>query len=321
MAFVGLLSPARAEVPQTETDYNGSSYNAISAAVFTKPYDQLPQYSTTATLFGDSGSDPAKNHLLSAAQRTLSDRRDLIEFPQGQKLLQANGICFAGKWIIDQPSDYSGQFRFPTESLLIARASVLLSGTQQGDKRGFGLALKIFPTGDPDQIVPTLNAFVMHSMGGIKTKYTLDLVVDNEPPLGALPPLRDLSTAYRLMRDFKRADNAVSHGGANISYRPLTHLAEQAEIANINAPTWLRLKALDTLPRIDQLDFRDELRTQHYPEGTLVWVIEAATDAGKGKSRASWSTLGRVVFNNSITSVDCDQRLHFVHPVLHPARP
>ena len=156
--------------------------------VFTESYANLPNYLVDRSLFGDSGTNPETNYLLAAAHRTLTSRKDFYEFPQGQKLLQANGICFAGKWIIDRPSPFTGQFSYPTESLVMARASVLLSGTKQKDKRGFGFALKIIKGPDPNKVVPTLNAFVMHSMAGTRSQYVLDLVLDNEPPLGSLPP-------------------------------------------------------------------------------------------------------------------------------------
>lgn len=295
--------------------YDGSSYNSIKEAVFQNPYAELPHYKVEKALFGTSGRSE-ENHLLRAAKRTLTSKDDLLKFPQGQKLLQANGICFAGEWIIDTDSPYSGQFRNPTHGLVIARASVTLSGTEQADKRAFGLALKLFPTQDAGATVATLNAFVMHSIGGTRTKHVLDLVVDNEPPLGSLPSLAHLGAAYRLLRDLKMADKMISQTKPDVNYRPVTHWAGDASLSTVVAPRWLRLRAPTKLPRVDKRDFRDELRVVHYPKQKLVWLIEVAGDGHNKKSDAEWLNIGRLVFSESITSPACDQQLHFAHPRL-----
>lgn len=295
--------------------YDGSSYNTIRQAVFKNPYANLPHYKVESKLFGKSGRSK-DNHLLQAAKRTLTSKEDLLDFPRGQKLLQANGICFAGDWIIDTDSPYSGQFSNPTHGLVIARASVTLSGTEQADKRAFGLALKLFPTHDVGAVVPTLNAFVMHSMGGTRTKHVLDLVLDNEPPLGALPSFSHLGAAYRLLRDLETADKTISKAEADVNYRPVNHWADYRAKDNVVTPRWLRLRAPAELPRVDKKDFRDELRVENYPQQKLVWLIEVAGEGNGKKSDADWLTIGRLVFGESITSPACDRQLHFAHPTL-----
>ncbi len=298
--------------------YEGSSFNAVKQIVFQNPYDVLPQYRVSKKQFGKKGVTP-ENYVLKAAKRTLTRQEDLWDFPNGQKLFQANGICFSGEWIIDKESLYTGQFQYLTRSRVIARASVALSGTKQSDKRAFGFALKLFPSSDPNTVAPTLNAFVMHSLGGTYTQHVLDLVMDNEPPLGGLPPLSQLGLAYRLLKDFKTADKMFTTEKPDVGYRPVAHLAvsTKSENTEIIAPTWLRLRPAEELPRIDKADFRDELRVEHYPDQRLLWVIEVASGKRKNKSSAEWITLGRLVLNESITSPACDQQLHFAHPVLH----
>ncbi len=295
--------------------YDGNSYDSIKQAVFQNPYAELSYYKVEKSLFGMSGRGE-DNNLLQAAKRTLNNNEDLLEFPHGQKLLQANGICFAGVWIIDTESPYSGQFSNPTRALIIARASVTLSGTRQADKRAFGLALKLFATQDANATVPTLNAFVMHSMGGTRTKHVLDLAVDNEPALGSLPSFSHLGAAYRLLRDLETADKLISKTKPDVNYRPVTHWAADAARGSVAAPRWLRLRAPAELPRVDKADFRDELRVQHYPQKKLIWLIEVADDKNGKKSNAEWLTIGRLEFTESITSPACDQRLHFAHPRL-----
>ncbi len=297
--------------------YEGSSFNSVSQIVFQNPYGVLPQYRVSKKQFGEKGVVP-DNYVLQAAKRTLTTQEDFWDFPNGQKLFQANGICFAGEWLIDKTSPYTGQFSYLTKSRVIARASVALSGTKQSDKRAFGFALKLFPSSDPNTVAPTLNAFVMHSMAGTYTQHVLDLVMDNEPALGGLPPISQLGLAYRLLKDFKTADKMFTTAKPDVGYRPVAHLAvpNREDRKAIVAPTWLRLRPFENLPRIDKADFRDELRVEHYPKQQLIWAIEVASGKRNNKSDAEWIILGRLVLNESITSPACDQQLHFAHPVL-----
>ena len=71
--------------------YSLSSYSDIEAIVFTSAYEEMPTYAVTTSLFGpEKDSD---NKLLAAARRSFSLDSDIHEFPQGQKLMQANGIA------------------------------------------------------------------------------------------------------------------------------------------------------------------------------------------------------------------------------------
>lgn len=153
MITTSLLTSAVYGVP-----VNAAPFAQVKQVVFATPYAQLPNYQVHKKHFGKAGNGE-NNALLSAAKRTLNDPRDLIEFPQQQKLLQANGICFVGEWLIEsQASDssdnsvsngknaYTGLFSAGTRTKVIARASVALSGTRQKDKRAFGMAIKFFNT-------------------------------------------------------------------------------------------------------------------------------------------------------------------------------
>lgn len=309
------------------TEYQGSRFNRIKQRVFDKPYQALPQYRVDRKHFGKKGKSNS-NYVLAAGKRTLSVRHDLLDFPNQQKLFQANGICFAGRWLIDQPSPFSGQFSYLINTPVIARASVALSGTQQKHKRAFGFALKLFPTANKNTPVPTLNVFAMHSLSGTVTKHVLDLTLDNEPPLNGLPAFSQLAIAYRLLKDFSRADKEISQQKPDVGFRPVSHLAEinaigqQVKSEKIIAPRWLRLIPNSELPRVDKDDFRDELRVEHYPQKQLIWAIEVGTikednDNNKPKkAKAQWQTIGQLVLNASVTSAACDQQLHFAHPKL-----
>ena len=302
-------------------------YDIVKQAIFEKPYSQRPNYVVSRKLFGKTLKNK-DNKLLAAAKRTLTDSRDLIDFPDKQKLLQANGICFSGIWNIDKKIDlsqtqtkennFTGLFAPGTFQAVIVRASVALSGTTQKDKRAFGMAIKFFPSDLTSS--SSLNAFLLHSFGGVVSKYVLDLSMDNQPTLGSLPKFSDLGTALRLKKDLEKADRAHGAKKARFSFRPITHLASYQNKDSENtvpykSPKWLRLVA-KTTQRIDSNDFRDELAVSAYPDKLIVYTISVAEESNK-KSQAQWQNIGQLILNESITSATCDQRLHFQHPKLN----
>lgn len=290
-------------------------YAMIKNALFAQPYDELPQYKVSAKLFGKSGDRP-DNRLFAAAKRTLTNPDDWIDFPHGQKLFNANGICFVGEWHIDSPSIYTGLFANGARSPVIARASVALSGTKQKHKRAFGIAIKLFPAGTQQ----TLNVFTMNSLAGVRAQHVLDLPLDNQPALGGLPPISKISTLLRINRDLQRADRISSKTKANVAYRPINLLAEVAVNSTPTSPTWLRLTALNS-ERVDAKDFRDELRVEQYSSGKLEYKIEVASGEVGNKASAQWQSLGSLTLSQSVTSAACDKNLHFAHPTLSSGEP
>lgn len=297
--------------------FEGSSYRAVSDAVFGDPYASRPTYRVDPGAFGPEG-DRADNHLRAAARRTLTERDDLHDFPGGQKLLQPNGICFAAEWRITEASPYSGLLARGARGLAIARASVALGATDRGHKRAFALAIKLFPTLDADAVVRTVNLFVMETIAGTLHPHFLDATLDNHPEWGGLPAFGDWGLGLRIRRDLSAVDGALSPNGPDLTYRPLDALVgiEPGIDAKRAAPKWLRLRIAPGTPRIDAADFRDELALAHYPSGKLVWQIDVAADAQRGKPAAEWHPLGTLTLTRSVTSRTCDTRLHFAHPRL-----
>ncbi len=284
-------------------------YLALKQALFSNPYERLPYYKVTKALFNSGGNQP-ENHLLNDAKRTLASDLDLLGPERGQKLLQANGICFIGEWRIDQPSDFSGLYKPGTRVPIIARASVSFSGTKQKERRALGLAVKLLPNDLAD--APSLNIFTLHSVGGVKTKHLLDLALDNEPPLGRIPRFRDISTALKLKNVLLKADKEAGSENPSVTFRSVAHLASYKETLVV-APRWVRFSAANNI-RVDKDDFRDELRVENYPDTQLVYQIEVADEPKLKKSKAQWQEIGRLVFTDSVTSKACDMQLHFSHP-------
>ena len=177
--------------------YEGTSFESLRAALLSDPYSEVPTYEVGRHLFGPKG-DKEDNRLRQAATRTLTVPDDLIEFPQGQKIFQPNGICFTGRWRITEPSSYSGYFAQGSEALVVVRASVSLGNTRAGKRRAFAIAGKLFPTTDPTRVVRTANFFVMDSLVGTKEAHFTNAVLDNHPTAKGLPgSLGDLPHSFR----------------------------------------------------------------------------------------------------------------------------
>lgn len=318
-------------------------FHKVKQRVFSDPYPFLPQY-TVSKKFFDKGSE---NVLLKHAKRTLVDNSDFVTLETPHKLLQANGICFAGTWQINSESSYSGLYQKNTSLPVIVRASVSLSGTKQDDKRAFGIAVKVFPhlpqtsisnsiehsnANDADALAKrkteakTQNLFLMHSLGGTITPHLLPLPLTNEPDLGSLPPFSQLLTAYRLESDLTKADEMVSGKNANARFRPVAHLANilanptdssaTVSESKVVAPHWLKVSTASDTPLINKDDFRDELSLKHYPQRAFQWHIDAAPFNKKGIDHANWQRIGKVTVNESVTSLTCDTKLHFAHPAI-----
>lgn len=302
-----------ASIERDDTTKNSARFEQLSHVLFKQPYATLPRYKVTKSLFQSKSKKP-ENYLLNDARRTLNSSADLLSADRGQKLLQANGICFSGKWIIDQQSEFSGLFAKGTDSPAIARASVSFSGTEKDERRALGLAVKLMPNDLGDK--PSLNIFTLHSVGGLRTPYLYDLSLDNEPPLGRIPRFRDISTALKLKRIFLSADKEAGSIEPSVTYRSVDSIAayRQKEFGlDSVAPKWLRFSPAYS-NRIDRNDFRDELRVENYPGKQLKYVIEVASGEAKKKSNAEWLAIGELRLSASVTSKACDTRLHFAHP-------
>lgn len=301
-------SSAAADHSSAAADQIQNRYQVLKGVIFATPYDSLPYYKVSKALFKNEQKG-AESRLLQDARRTLSSSQDLLGKERGQKLLQANGICFTGEWIIDQDSNFSGLYKQTTRVPVIARASTTFSGTKQKQRRALGLAVKLLPNDLGSS--PSLNVFTVHSIGGVKTKHLLDLSLDNEPPLGRIPRFQDIPIALKLKSELLKADKEAGSEKPSVTFRTVAPLAEYKE-ENIIAPRWLRFSSANNV-RIDKEDFRDELRVEHYPNKQLIYKIEVADHPKQKKSKAQWQTIGQLVLNESITSKACDTQLHFGH--------
>ncbi len=289
-------------------DYRGSSFDDVWSQVASDPYARMPHdVVTLGSFFGF-----AQNKLLNASVRTLNDRRDLL--PRFQKLLHPNGLCLAGTWNITEASRYTGMFRQGTQALFIGRASTALTNTEAGTYRAFGIAGKVFPTLDPAAQVETANFFAIEDLGGTLREHYLDAVQTNDIINVSLTTATvwNSGVGAAAVAAFTWADRATDP--TRIAYRPLYPLAEAgvASSSRTFAPRWIAITGAGETPRVDALDFRDELRVASYPSGLRfeIWVANQGTRVG----RKAWQYLGYIEATDDALTDSCDHRLHFSHP-------
>jgi hypothetical protein len=295
--------PAVAAAP-----YTGSSFREVWSQVASDPYATLPHYQVTLGSFFGFFQD----HLLDASRRTLDDHSDVL--PPFRKLLHPNGVCLAGTWNITEETPYTGYFRKGSQALFIGRASTALTATEAGDYRAFGLAGKLFPTGDADAQVPTANFFTIENLGGTRRAHFLDALNTNDIIHIAVTPTAFLSTPVgaAAAKAFATADETLDVTQTLI--RQLYPIAEAglADPSQAVAPRWMMITGASDVPRVDADDFRDELRVANYPGG-LRFEIRVA-DVGTRLGPKAWQTIGTIDIAEDAVSDSCDHRLHFSHP-------
>jgi hypothetical protein len=270
-------------------EYHGTTYAAVKEAAFSGPYTELPYHkgvglSTFLQLINDS-------------TRNMHDRRDIR--PHYDKLIHANGICYAGIWEIDRPSPYTGYFAKGSRGLLIARASVAGIFIKQGARRALGIGGKIFPTLDPNQWVWPGNFVAVSHLSGSRAKHILDIEMFNYPSIGLDPTANLINRVIFRLVDTRPGYRQVY---------PISTLGLKPGDPVVT-PDLMMLKVADGTPRVDAKDFRDEMRLRNYPGGRLVYdILVKSFDVGP------WTRLGSLTFTEDVISEGSDKRLHFWIP-------
>jgi hypothetical protein len=311
--FIAVLRAVRAQPPA----YQGSRFSEVWALVKSDPYAVLPEDRVTLASFFEW----TENRLLDASIRTLNDRDDVL--PPFRKLVHPIGVCMAGTWSISEDSKYTGYFAKGTTGLIIARASTALGETRRGEPRTFGFAGKLYPTDNPNHepLLPTANFFAIENLAGTYTPHFLDAAQTNdilyiEPRPGALfrGPLGVVA-----LQSFATADETLDLTQPLV--RQLYPIAEMgiSDPVHAVAPRWIRIVGSQTTPRIDELDYRDELDIKHYPDGIHFDILVA--DKGTRIGPKEWHYLGEIHIQDTVASDSCDHRLHFSHPHFRSDQP
>ncbi len=300
LGVVGLVGAWGALQAKAAPIYSGSRFVNVWNEVKSNPYRTLPQERVSVAKFFSWGT----NLLEQSAKRTIATDDDVL--PRFNKLVHPNGICLRGTWNMTETSPYTGYFEQGRQGVIIARASTALSGTTRSTYRGFGMAVKLFPTSNPAHAVPlkTANFFVIDDLGGTDIANYLDAQMTNEPNTSIrfssilIAPIAAAATAA-----FTAADK-------NPGIRQLYPVAELGLAPGRTAvsPKYLKVVGAASEKRQDKTDFRDELKVSLYG-GYLdfdVLVSEAKT--------GPFTRIGYLQFTESVTSDSCDHRLHFHHP-------
>ena len=274
------------------------SFQDVWSAVSSDPLKTLPQNTISfGKLFTFS-----KNIILNNAKRTLLEKADILE--PFEKLAHPNGVCLKGKWAINKENPYSGYFKNSTEALIIARASSAMSNTKRGKTRAFGLAGKLFPTTNENQINSehTANFFVIDDLGGTSAKHFTDVELTNEPTVSTTSEvLKNLLYGLKVAKAFATADK-------NPGIRQVYEISELGEKnkTNIITPKWMKISAQKG-QTVDAEDFRNEFILTNNKK--IIFNIAVASKEVNGKKE--WKTIGTITFNSSMVSKSCDHRLHF----------
>jgi len=259
---------------------------------------QLPSFKAG---LGDFLSWTVEN-IRQAASRTISDRQDIL--PHFQKLVHANGICFAGEWNITEKNPYTGYFSQGSQGNIIVRASEASGSPTVGNFRAFGIAGKIYPTLSANTVSKTANFFTIDDLGGTKTRHFTDTTLTNEPPLSKnSTSAKGLSLVLTTASAFRLADS-------HISKRQLYEISElgMTDPKTAHTPTWMLIRASSGTPRIERADFRNELELKNYG-GQLDFDILVAS-----KGETTWSKIGTIHLTDEALTSGCDHNLHFHHP-------
>lgn len=296
-------------------DYQGSSFNQLWSKVKSDPYTATgyPHYKTN---LNDLYSEPQT--LLHDSRRNLSTDDDLIA--PIQKLIHPIGICLAGSWNITAPTKWTGYFSQGSKALLIARFSENSGQELTTDLRSFGLAGKLFPTLDPNQVVKTANFHTISDTGGTIIPHALDAVLNNDiinvNPVGAVFQAVNGSAIATTFAEAEHTADLTQ--GAIRQVYPIAKLGLPSD-ATYKAPIWVRFVATSDLPRNNSKDFRDELNIKNYPNG-LRYDIFAADTGTRIPDVKAWQKIGYLEFYDSVVGSTCDHSLHFHHaPWVGPA--
>ena len=281
----------------------GSRFSEVRAQLLSDPYSVLPPgRSTIGSMFRRG-----KNLLLKDSFTRVDSDADME--PPRQKLLHHVGICLFGRWTITEDTGYTGCFRGGTDHLIVVRCSTQFSHTDRGSRRGFGLAGKIFPTRDPNELVKTANFITIDVLGGTLARRFTDVALTNEPPLGPnLDLIAYLFVILNVTYCFQKADTSPS-------YRPLYELSERGlrPAERPLGPKWMQVSAEPGIGQCDAIDFRDELRVANYKNGRLRFSIAVASEKSAAGERL-WRRVGTIELTEDTCSRSGDERLRFRHP-------
>jgi hypothetical protein len=252
--------------------------------------------------------------------------------PMAPKLLHPMGVCADAEWKIESGSVGTGLFAAGTDIHAIVRmsaADVNISYVK-GEKRKFGLAIKLFPSGtESDKAVETANIFTLDHTG-----------LDGEDresylyPASLNAPLYFQNTALGGQDDWKIRTLVwilKQYDEVGAQYRTLEKLAAVDQngmsIASPKAPLLVRFvpvvnETADQKAKHIKADLREEILS--YDAGQIsfeIWVskvdmFSALSNFASFAADTQFSEfvkVGQLTIGKAVASKICDQSLHFHH--------
>lgn len=294
----------------------GSSFSELRSAIYAQPQGaNLPAYPGLATwdvvknLFG---SEERPTHGLGVqSRRILVDTRDVRDTRE-QKWLHPRGACAEARWIITESSSATGLFAAGTTVPAIVRFSTGdASSSYPTEGRIFGMAVKLFPTMDPNHRVQTANIITLDQFGFERSKRPFLLASEasgGEPIYFTnVAPARSALGKF-LSTFFDRFDQP------NFA-RPLYATAASnlggGYLSSYVAPYEIRFVADERVmprPWKTYSDFRLELQDRPV-KPRFLWIVLQSFD---GRNQIA-KPIGRLELGDFVVSEFCDLSLRFHH--------
>ena len=275
-------------------EYDGSTFEEVKRISLGGAYPEgepLPLHS------GLGAAPSTFLRFLNDSSRNMHDHRDIR--PRYNKLIHSNGVCYAGTWKITADSPYTGYLSTGSEGLLIARMSVAGPQIMSNQRRGIGIAGKVWPTMDPNERHWPANFVTVTHLSGLKSKHITDMEPLNFPTVGWDPAANMINRVFFRLMDTRPGYRQLF---------PISTLGLSPDDPVVT-PDLVKFTIAPGMPRIDAMDFRDELRLEHYPDNTLKYVINV-----RNFDTETWTQLGEIAFTEYAIGEGGDKRIHFWIP-------
>jgi hypothetical protein len=328
LIILGLITIAMFQYVQRSPANATSSFSLVRDKVYSEP--QAPgSFPTYSGLGLGSLAEAVVGHgdLTDRIKGTLDNDENFK--PMAPKLLHPMGVCAEAEWAINGDSYATGVFAPQTDIHAIVRLSAANADIAYvpGDKRIFGMALKLFPSGlDTDTAASTVNVFTLDQAGLDGEERQSDLL-----PAAANSPLYFQNAAFGGNFVIRRLSDILrQYDAPGVNYRTLEALAGVDQhgnaINNVKSPLLVRFVPVisesdDQVAKHVKADLREEILS--YDAGQIafeIWISKVDLSDlpnmegyAKDTGFTEFTKIGRLTLGQAVVSQVCDQSLHFHH--------